>query len=156
MPLEIERKFLVKESWKAHADKSVSIIQGYLSSNPDRIVRVRIADKRGFLTVKGKSNNTGLSRYEWETEIPFDVARELMCLSETNPVEKTRYFIPSGNYTIEVDVFHGANVGLIIAEVELSMEDESFDKPGWIGKEISNDHRYSNVSLSKLPYTKWK
>jgi len=154
--IEIERKFLVSsEAFKKVSKTSTRIVQGYLNSNPERAVRVRIKGEKGFLTVKGKSNNTGTSRYEWEKEINVVEAEQLLALCEQGKIEKIRYEIPSGNHIFEVDVFSGENQGLILAEIELNQEDEPFLKPDWLGKEITGDIRYFNSNLVKNPFRFW-
>lgn len=156
MGLEIERKFLVKGDFEAYAFKSEDIIQGYLSSVPERIVRVRTKGDKAFLTIKGKSNSSGLSRYEWEHEIPVQDALELIELCEKGVIDKTRYYINSGDHVVEVDVFRGDNSGLIMAEIELADESEDFVKPEWLGEEVTADKRYYNAYLAKNPYKEWK
>lgn len=154
--IEIERKFLVRsESFKKEAFAQNRIAQGYLSSVPERTVRVRIKENKGFLTIKGASNETGLSRFEWEKEIPVDVAAALLKLCEKGVIDKTRFEVKIGNHIFEVDEFYGENEGLIIAEVELKSETETFEKPVWLGKEVTNDIRYYNSYLSKNPFTHW-
>lgn len=155
MPQEIERKFLVKGDFKSQAFQAERLTQGYLSSVPERTVRVRIRGKRGYLTVKGKSAESGVSRYEWEKEIPCEEARELLLLCEPGVIDKTRYCVKVGNHLFEVDEFHGENEGLVVAEVELSAEDEVFESPDWLGKEVTGDLRYYNAMLSRCPYRKW-
>lgn len=156
MSVEIERKFLVKGPFKQFAVKSFRISQGYLSSVPQRTVRIRIRDNRAFITIKGQSNLTGISRYEWEKEIPVDEARELLKICEPVIIEKTRFIVPAGNdLFFEVDEFYGENQGLIMAEIELATEDQTFDKPGWLGDEVTGDIRFYNSALSKYPFTKW-
>ena len=155
MPQEIERKFLVKEGYKKNAHTYTRVTQGYLSSVPERIVRVRIYGEKGFLTIKGVSNLSGMSRYEWEKEIPVNEARELLSLCEPGVIDKTRYLVQVGKFTFEVDEFHGENEGLVIAEVELSSEEELFEKPGWLGVEVTGDKRYYNSKLAKLPFKMW-
>ena len=153
---EIERKFLVKnESFKSLATAKKKIAQGYLNTNPERTVRVRIADEKAFLTIKGKGNETGMTRFEWEKEIPLEEAKSLLELCEKGVIEKTRFEIPSGKHLFEVDEFYGENVGLIIAEIELSDENEAFEKPDWLGKEVTNDERFYNAYLSKNPFKNW-
>jgi adenylate cyclase len=155
--IEIERKFLVSsEEFKKKAITYNQIAQGYLSSVPERTVRVRIKGKKGFLTIKGASNESGLSRYEWEKEIPIDEAHQLLQLCEKGVIEKTRYEVKIGNHIFEVDEFYGENKGLLIAEVELESETDFFEKPGWLGQEVTNDIRYYNSYLSRTPYSKWK
>jgi len=155
MPQEIERKFLVKDGYKQFAFTNTRITQGYISSVPDRIVRVRINGEKGFITIKGKSNISGTSRYEWEKEIPVNEARELLALCEPGLIDKTRYLVQVGKFTLEVDEFYGENEGLVVAEVELSFEEELFDKPEWLGKEVTGDKRYYNSQLAKNPFSKW-
>jgi len=155
--LEIERKFLVtSENFKAEAFAKNLIAQGYLNSNPERTVRVRIKGDKGYMTVKGISNESGLSRFEWEKEIPVDEAKELLLICEKGIIDKTRFEVKVGNHLFEVDEFYGENQGLIIAEVELSSETETFEKPSWLGEEVTNDKRYYNSYLSQIPYTKWE
>lgn len=157
MALEIEKKFLVKGDFKKEAFKSERIIQGYLSSVPERVVRVRIRGDRGFITVKGSSNASGASRFEWEKEIPSGEAEDLLELAEPGVIDKTRHLIRNtdGVHVWEVDEFHRDNEGLLLAEVELSSEDEHFDKPSWLGEEVTGDLRYYNSYLSKKPYKDW-
>ena len=153
---EIERKFLVKnESFKSLATAKKKIAQGYLNTNPERTVRVRIADEKAFLTIKGKGNETGMTRFEWEKEIPVEEAKSLLELCEKGVIEKTRFEISSGKHLFEVDEFYGENVGLIIAEIELSDENEAFEKPDWLGKEVTNDERFYNAYLSKNSFKNW-
>ena len=155
MPQEIERKFLVKGEFKSQATRSVRIIQGYLSSVPERTVRVRVKEDKGYLTIKGKTDVSGVSRYEWEKEIPRAEAQELLQLSEPGMIDKTRYLVPVGKHIFEVDEFYGDNEGLLIAEVELSDENEAFQKPDWLGEEVTGDLRYYNAMLTRNPYKKW-
>lgn len=155
--LEIERKFLVNsDQFKALAFTKNHIAQGYLNSNPERTVRIRIKGESGFLTIKGKGNGSGVSRFEWETEIPLIEAKHLIQLCEKGVIDKIRYEVRSGNHVFEVDEFFGDNEGLIIAEIELNSEDESFEKPNWLGNEVTNDERYYNAYLSHHPYKTWK
>jgi adenylate cyclase len=154
--IEIERKFIVKnQSFKEEIHTKSIVSQGYLNSNPERTVRVRIKNDKGYLTIKGISNESGTSRYEWEKEIPLNEAVELFKLCEKGAIEKTRYEIKYGNHTYEVDEFHGDNEGLIIAEIELSSENEKFDKPNWLGDEVTGEQRYYNSNLSILPFKEW-
>jgi adenylate cyclase len=154
--IEIERKFLVtSDDFKAAAFTKNRIAQGYLSSIPERNVRVRIKGDKGFLTIKGASNESGLSRFEWEKEIPVDEARALLKLCEKGIIDKTRFEVKIGNNIFEVDEFYGENEGLIIAEIELESETETFEKPIWLGKEVTNDNRYYNSFLSKNPFVSW-
>lgn len=155
--IEIERKFLVKsDAFKTEAFKSTRIIQGYLNSNKQRAVRVRIKGELGYLTIKGESSKSGLSRFEWEKEIPEIEASSLMELCEPGVIDKIRYEVKSGKHIFEVDEFLGENEGLIIAEVELENENEAFEIPKWLGDEVSGQIKYYNSQLSKQPYNKWK
>ena len=153
---EIERKFLItSDEYKTEAFVQNRIKQGYLSSVPERTVRVRIKGNKGYLTIKGKSNESGLSRFEWEKEIPVDEAEKLLLLCEAGMIDKTRFEVKSGNHIIEIDEFYGENEGLTMAEIELSSETESFEKPNWLGAEVTNDNRYYNAYLSKNPFKTW-
>ncbi|WDO13651.1 CYTH domain-containing protein [Flavobacterium sp. WW92] len=155
--LEIERKFLVKsDNFKAVAFAKNQIAQGYLNSHPERTVRIRIKGESGFLTIKGKGNESGVSRLEWETEIPLTEAKSLIKLCENGVIDKIRYEVKAGNHIFEVDEFFGDNEGLVVAEIELQSEDETFEKPEWLGQEVTNDERYYNAFLSNHPYTTWK
>lgn len=154
--IEIERKFLVRsDAYKKEAFVQNRISQGYLNSDPERTVRVRTKGKKAFLTIKGKSSENGLSRYEWETEIPFEEAEELMKICLPEIIEKNRFLVRSGEHIFEVDEFYGANEGLTIAEIELSAEDSEFIKPHWLGEEVTGDKRYYNSYLGKEPFTRW-
>ena len=154
---EIERKFLVKDaSYKELAFASSRICQGYICSGHGHTVRVRIRDARGYLTIKGPSKNGGLSRYEFEKEITLDEAEHLMQLCEPGLIDKTRYLVKSGPHTFEVDEFYGENEGLVIAEVELGSEDEPYEKPDFIGMEVTGDKRYYNSHLRANPFSLWK
>ena len=156
MSLEIERKFLVKnESFKKDAFKKSYIKQGFLNSNKERTVRVRIIDDKAFLTIKGKSNLAGTIRFEWEKEIPVKEAQELMLLTEKTVIEKYRFYVKSDQHIFEVDAFLGENSGLIVAEVELSSENENFTKPSWIDTEVTGEIKYYNSSLSNRPFQLW-
>ena len=155
MAQEIERKFLVIGDFKSQAFEQSRIVQGYISSARGRTVRVRIRNGRGYLTIKGASNESGTSRYEWEKELSLHEAEELMKLCEPGVNDKTRYLVRSGEHTFEVDEFYGENEGLIVAEVELNAEDEAFVKPSFIGQEVTGDVRYYNSQLMKKPYTTW-
>ena len=156
MAQEIERKFLVKDdSYKALAYHSSRIAQGYICSMRGRTVRVRIRDDKGYLTIKGPSDASGLGRYEWEKEIPLHEAHELMKLCEPGMIDKTRYLVRSGNHIFEVDEFYGENEGLTLAEVELSSVDEAYEKPDFIDKEVTGDVKYYNSFLMKHPFSKW-
>lgn len=154
--LEIERKFLVtSDAFIAQAFTKNQIAQGYLNSHPERTVRVRIKGESGFLTIKGKGDASGTTRFEWETEISLMEARPLLALCEKGVIQKTRYEVLLGKHTFEVDVFSGENEGLIIAEIELSAADEVFENPDWLGNEVTNDARYYNAYLSQNPYKAW-
>jgi adenylate cyclase len=152
---EIERKFLVKGDFKTQATKSINITQAYLSSVPERSVRIRILDNQAFLTIKGKSNETGISRYEWEKEIDIDEAKELLKICEPGAIRKTRHQIKVGRHIFEVDEFHDKNEGLIVAEIELVSENEEFEKPDWLGEEVTGQQKYYNAQLSLSPYLEW-
>lgn len=155
MSQEIERKFLVKGEYKSQAVRSFRIVQGYLSSATGRTVRIRIKGDKGYITIKGKSNESGLSRYEWEKEIALNEAEELLQLCEPGVIDKIRYEIQVGKHTFEVDEFSGENSGLTLAEVELETEDETYSKPDWLGEEVTGDRRYYNSSLIKHPFKDW-
>ena len=155
MANEIERKFLVKGDFKNLASKETRIVQGYLSSIPERTVRVRIKGDKGFITIKGIGNASGATRYEWEKEIPVNEVEELLKICEPGVIDKTRYLVKAGNHTFEVDEFYGENLGLTVAEVELTSETESFEKPAWLGEEVTCDTKYYNSMLMKNPFTKW-
>ena len=155
--IEIERKFLVtSDSYKTMAFANHEIAQGYLNSTPERTVRVRIKGNKGYLTIKGKGNESGMSRFEWEKEIDLSEAKSLLELCEIGVISKTRYEIKVGNHILEVDEFYGENEGLIIAEIELQSEIDSFEKPTWLGAEVTNDERYYNSFLSKNPFKNWR
>ncbi|MCD8093143.1 MAG: CYTH domain-containing protein [Bacteroides sp.] len=156
MPQEIERKFLVTGEYKSQAYAQSHIVQGYICSARGRTVRIRIRDNRGYLTIKGAADAAGISRYEWEKEIPLDEARELMKLCEPGVIDKTRYLVHSGRHTFEVDEFYGENAGLTVAEVELASVDEPFEKPAFIGQEVTGDVRYYNSQLMKRPFSTWE
>ncbi len=153
MAKEIERKFLVKENWQPQ-DEGIKIAQGYLSTVPERTVRVRIKGDKGYLTIKGK--NQGISRAEFEYEIPVGDAEELLKLAEQPILSKTRYLEKHGNSLWEIDVFAGENQGLVVAEVELPDEQAEFFRPDWLGQEVSGDVRYYNANLIKKPFSLWK
>lgn len=156
MAQEIERKYLVKsDEFKQQASRSVRIIQGYLSSVPERTVRVRVKGDKGFLTIKGIGNESGASRYEWENEISVDEAQELLKICEPGVIDKTRYLVEYENHIFEVDEFYQSNQGLIVAEVELTTEAQTVNKPSWLGEEVTGDSRYYNSMLMKQPYTSW-
>jgi adenylate cyclase len=154
--LEIERKFLVtSDAFKQHAYAKNHIAQGYLNSDPERTVRIRIKGESGFLTIKGKGNETGTTRLEWETELSLMDAKPLLAICEPGIIDKIRHEIKSGKHVIEVDEFFGENKGLIVAEIELHDENEAFEKPEWLGREVTNDQRYYNAYLSKNPFKNW-
>ena len=153
--LEIERKFLVSGAYKSAAVRSYRIRQGYLAKESGRTVRVRIRDEQGFLTIKGPSLDDGLSRFEWETEIPLADAEALLQLRISPLIDKVRYIVPFEGHTFEVDEFHGENEGLTVAEVELSAPDEPFLRPSWLGQEVTGDPRYYNSHLALHPYSRW-
>lgn len=154
---EIEKKFLVKGDFKKDAFKSTRITQGYLSSVPERTVRVRVKGEKGYITIKGIGNASGAARFEWEKEIPVEDVKALLDLCEPGVIDKTRYLVKNadGVHTWEVDEFYGENEGLTLAEVELSDESDSFDKPSWLGEEVTGDPRYYNSMLMKNPFKKW-
>lgn len=147
--IEIERKFLVKVSdYKKEANRKTKIIQGYLTKDPKRTVRVRIRDNQGFLTIKGISSKDGLSRFEWEKEIPINEAKELITLCLPTIIEKTRYEVTYKGVLFEVDEFEGTHSGLVLVEVELNSTEDVFEKPDWVGKEVTGDEKYYNSYLS--------
>lgn len=155
--IEIERKFLVlSDRYRVEASKKSTIAQGYLNSHPERSVRIRLNDQKGSMTVKGKSNQSGLSRFEWEKEISKTDAETLLGLCEKTIIRKIRHEISVGNHLFEVDEFEGLNAGLVIAEVELSAENDVFSKPSWLGQEVTGDVRYYNSNLSKYPFCDWE
>jgi CYTH domain-containing protein len=156
MSLEIERKFLVKnEDFKNECYQKKLVKQGYLNSDKSRTVRVRIADDKGFITIKGKSNTAGTTRFEWEKEIDVLEAEQLLLLCEPSIIDKTRFYVKNENHIFEVDEFYSDNKGLIVAEVELNSENELFKKPSWLGKEVTGTIKYYNSSLSKNPFKNW-
>ena len=152
MAIEIERKFLVSGDFLPGVVSENRIVQGYICSQPGRTVRVRIRGEKGFLTIKGASDEKGMSRYEFEQEISLSDAERLLELCEPGVIDKVRYLVPAGPHTWEVDVFHGENEGLVLAEIELSSEEESFEKPAWLGEEVTGDRRYYNSMLTKQPF----
>ncbi len=156
MEQEIERKFLVTGEFKHEAVDSVHIAQGYLSSAPERTVRIRVKGDRGFLTIKGQSDITGTTRFEWEKEIDVGDARNLLELCERGKIDKIRFIIPAANgRKWEVDEFHGDNEGLVVAELELGSADEKFERPSWLGREVTSEAKYYNAMLSQHPYKDW-
>jgi CYTH domain-containing protein len=157
MNVEIERKFLVtSDNFKKEADKNYKIKQGFLNSHEERTVRVRLKNDKGYLSIKGKSSEDGLVRFEWETEITKQEAEQLLALCEDGIIDKIRYEVNFGNHTFEIDEFFGENDGLVIAEVELQSKNEDFNKPDWLAKEVTGDIRYYNSQLSKQPYNTWE
>ena len=156
MSLEIERKFLVKsKDFKHEAYQQKKIKQGYLNSDKNRTVRIRIADESAFITIKGKSNEAGTTRFEWEKEIDITEAEQLLLLCEPSIIDKTRFLVKKGKHIFEIDEFYGDNNGLIIAEIELNSENESYNTPLWLGKEVTGNNKYYNSSLSKNPFKEW-
>lgn len=154
--VEIERKFLVTSNeYLKSFTKQNRIVQGYLSSDPKRTVRIRLKGQNGYLTIKGESNESGLTRFEWEKEISYSDAENLLSLCEKGVIDKIRYEVIIGVHVYEVDVFAKENEGLVIAEIELSSEEETFEKPSWLGKEVTGDERYYNSYLSKTPFKNW-
>ena len=156
MAQEIEKKFLVKGDFKAEAFKATRITQGYLSSVPERTVRIRVKGDKGFITVKGIGNASGAARFEWEKEIPVEEVKELLLICEPGVIDKTRYLVKAGEFTFEVDEFYGDNEGLTVAEVELPDENAAFERPAWLGEEVTGDPRYYNSMLMKNPFKNWK
>ena len=152
--IEIEKKFLVKGDFKKDALKATRITQGYLSSVPERTVRVRVKGDKGYITIKGIGNASGAARFEWEKEIPVEDVKALLDICEPGVIDKTRYLIKNtdGVHTWEVDEFYGENEGLTLAEIELAGEEDKFDKPSWLGKEVTGDAKYYNSMLMKNPY----
>ncbi len=156
MSVEIERKFLVTGEYKSLAYAHSHIEQGYFETAPGRTVRIRIRDDKAFLTIKGPSNKEGLSRYEFETEVPLEDGRQMMRLCRPGRINKDRWLIKNGSHTIEVDEFFGDNEGLVMAEIELESEEEEYVKPDFLGKEVTGDRRYYNSHLMRYPYLLWK
>ena len=155
MALEIERKFLVQGEFISEVTASSRIVQGYLASSPNASVRVRIYGGKGYMTVKGRVSESGMSRFEWEKEISVSEAWELMKLCPTPVIDKTRYLVEFCGHTFEVDEFYGDNEGLVVAEVELDSVAEPFEKPSFLGKEVTGEGKYYNSSLSRFPYKSW-
>lgn len=155
--LEIERKFLVRkgDDFKNKALSSSRIKQGYIPCD-GATVRIRIRDDKGYLTIKGRSANGGMIRYEFEKEIDLDEAEQLMQLCRGGVIDKRRYLVPSGPHVFEVDEFYGDNEGLLLAEVELKSEDETYEKPDFIGQEVTGDRRYYNSHLLSQPFSLWR
>lgn len=155
MSIEIERKFLVSGDFLPEVESATRIVQGYICSQPGRTVRVRVRGEKGFLTIKGASDEKGMSRYEFEQMIPLADAERLLELCEPGVIDKVRYLVPARGHVWEVDVFHGENEGLVLAEIELSSEDEPFGKPVWLGEEVTGDRRYYNSMLTKHPFNQF-
>lgn len=156
MNIETERKFLVQdEGFKAQAVENHRIRQGYIAHDGGRTVRVRLWDDTGVLTIKGPSMDGGMSRYEWEKEISREEAEDLFLLCKPGMVDKTRWIIPAGERKFEVDEFHGENEGLVMAEIELGSPDEAFERPSWLGDEVTGDKRYYNSYLARIPFKRW-
>lgn len=154
--IEIERKFLViSEKFITEATANNRILQGFLNTHPERTVRVRVKGGSGFLTVKGKSNTAGTLRFEWEKEIPVEEAEALLEICEPGIIEKRRYLVQNGKHLFEVDAFEGLNKGLTVAEIELESENEAFERPDWLGEEVTGDVKYYNSQLSKKPFSRW-
>jgi len=154
---EIERKFRVKNTtFLQETTSKFKIVQGYLNSNPDRTVRIRLKENKAFITVKGKSNDAGTTRFEWEKEINYTEAEQLIQLCEDFIIEKIRYEVTYLNQLFEIDIFEGKNTGLIIAEIELESPNQKVVFPDWLGKEVTGDVRFYNAYLSKNPYTAWQ
>ena len=151
MAQEIEKKFLVAGEFKESAKKATRITQGYLRPGPERTVRVRAKGDKGYITVKGIGNDSGASRFEWEKEIPVEDVRDLLKICEPGVIDKTRYLVDCDGHTFEVDEFYGDNEGLVVAEVELSDENEAFTRPSWLGEEVTGDKKYYNSMLMKNP-----
>ncbi len=147
MGKEIERKFLVKGEFRPRATKTMNILQAYLSVDPERIIRLRIVNGKAYLTLKGAPPKGRLARNEWEVEVPSVTANEMLEICLPGRIIKTRYIIPFGDHTFEVDEFHGKNEGLIVAEIELKSEDEEFEKPEWLGEEVTGRAEYQNANL---------
>lgn len=157
MNIEIERKFLVKDSsFKDMAAESHRLTQGYICKESGRTVRVRLWDDKGFLTIKGAGSASGMSRYEWEKEISAEDAKDLFLLCQSGIIDKTRYIVPVDGKIFEVDEFYGENAGLVMAEIELESEDAPFTRPSWLGKEVTGDRRYYNSMLSVHPFSEWR
>ncbi|MFP2995331.1 CYTH domain-containing protein [Spongiivirga sp. MCCC 1A20706] len=156
MSQEIERKFLVNSNeFIGQASGKFRIVQGFLNNDPSRTVRIRIIEDKGIITIKGASNKNGTTRFEWEKEISINEAESLLKLCLPGIIDKTRYEIPVGKYLYEVDIFEGENEGLILAEIELENENDSYETPSWLGKEVTGDTKYYNSRLSQHPFKNW-
>jgi CYTH domain-containing protein len=149
MATETERKFLVKNEFRHLSVREIKITQSYLSIDKEKTIRLRIADNMAFLTVKSRPRNNSISRNEWEVHIPVKDAEEMMHICLPGRIVKTRYLVPSGKHTFEIDVFHEKNEGLVVAEIELAYDDEHFDKPEWLGEEVTGNPQYYNANLIK-------
>ena len=157
MIVEIERKFLVKnDSFKNETRNKIRITQKYLSSIPERSIRIRIKGNESYITIKGMGSDSGIARFEWEKEISVTDANDLFTLCEPGVIDKTRYFVKKDLHVFEIDEFYGENEGLIIAEIELTSEEESFIRPDWLGDEVTGNVKYYNSMLIKNPFTNWK
>lgn len=156
MAIETERKFLVKDnSFINHSNRHETIKQGYISSVPERTVRIRMKNEKAYITIKGISSNDGTQRFEWEKEIPACEAEDLFMLCEPGKIEKKRYYVPVGKHIFEVDIFEGENEGLVLAEVELQTPDEVYEKPDWLGQEVTGNKKFYNSALSQEPFKSW-
>ena len=154
--LEIERKFLVRsKAYRSEACTHERIVQGFLNTDPERTVRIRIKGDKGYLTVKGKSNEAGTTRFEWEREIDIKDAEKLLKRCEPGIIDKMRFEVQKGEHTFEIDEFYGDNKGLVLAEIELRHEDEAFVRPDWLGEEVTGDIRYYNSQLGQCPFQTW-
>ena len=153
---EIERKFLVRsDGFKKQAFQKTLFVQAYLNTDPERTIRIRISGDKAFMTIKGKSSENGLTRFEWEKPIELKEAKELLKLCEPGKIEKYRYLISAGDHTYEVDEFLGGNAGLVLAEIELEKEDDKFEKPDWLGEEVTGNKNYYNSNLIAKPFKTW-
>ena len=154
--IEIERKFLVtSKAYQDEAFKKTRIVQGFLNTDPERTVRVRLKENQGILAIKGMASNDGVTRFEWEKEISKADAENLFQLCEKGIIDKHRYEVQVGTHIFEVDEFYGDNLGLVIAEIELNNVNEPFEKPNWLGKEVTGQIKYYNSQLSKNPFNTW-
>lgn len=156
MAIEIERKFLVAGDYKKDVYKSEHIVQGYICSQNGRTVRVRLRGEKAYITIKTKSSASGMSRFEWEVEIPVKDAEDLLAICTNAQIDKTRHLVKFGGHVFEIDEFHADNEGLVVAEIELTSEDEQFERPQWLGKEVTGDRRYYNSALLLNPYKLWQ
>jgi CYTH domain-containing protein len=156
MAFEIERKFLVKGEFKHLALSSNYIVQGYLFADKSKSIRVRLRGDKGYITIKSTIENSTITRNEWEYEIPAPQVNEMLRICGSGIIEKTRYIVQYKNLLVEVDEFYGDNEGLVIAEIELAYEHQMFEKPDFLGDDVTDDPRYLNSELSKHPYCEWK